>query len=197
MRRVTTNPAQARIRSQRRLLLRGVLAGGAIIALAACGSSGSSSSSKPSSSSSSSSPASVAAVKTSTNSKFGNILVDGSGRTVYTLTNGGAAVACTGQCLAFWPPVIAPAASSTVTAAGVSSLGTIAGPGGKQITYRALPLYTFANDKAPGDATGDGVSSFGGTWQVVKIGGASSGSTSGGGVVSTTTTTKAKGGSGY
>jgi predicted lipoprotein with Yx(FWY)xxD motif len=186
---------------QRGRLARGAFAGIAVVALAACGSSGSSSSSKPTKAPSTSAPASPAAVKTSTNAKLGTILVDSAGKTVYTLTNGATAVACTGQCLTFWPPVMAPAGSSTVTVAGVTGLGTVAATGGNQVTYTSLPLYTFANDQAPGDANGEGVSSFGGTWHVVKISGASGASgasTSGSGAASTTTsTTKAKGGYGY
>lgn len=190
---------------RRRWLVAGALAGVATLSLAACGSSGSSgSSNKPKSSASTSAPASLAAVKTSTNSKFGTVLVDGSGKTVYTLTSGGTAVACTGQCLNFWPPVIAPSASSSVTVAGVSGLGTVAATGGQQVTYTGLPLYTFSNDHAAGDAMGEGVNSFGGTWHVVKIGasgasGASgtSGTSGSGGAATTTTTTTKKSSGGY
>jgi predicted lipoprotein with Yx(FWY)xxD motif len=199
--------ARRTVPGHRGWLVAGALAGAATLSLAACGSSGSSSSSsKPKSSSSTPAPATPAAVKTSTNSKFGTILVDTSGKTVYTLTNGANAVPCTGQCLNFWPPVIAPAGSSGVTVAGVSGLATVAATAGQQVTHMGLPLYTFAKDQAAGDATGDGVNSFGGTWHVVKIGstsgmsgatGAPGASPSGGGAATTTPTTKASGGYGY
>ena len=39
--------------------------------------------------------------------KLGTILADKSGMTLYTLTNNGKAVACTGACLQAWPPLVA------------------------------------------------------------------------------------------
>lgn len=206
MRQVTANPARMRIGSvsrarrtaggPRHRLVGSALVSVAILVLAACGSSSSSSSSKSKSTSSTAARSSSAAVKTATGSTFGTILVDSNGKTVYTLTKAGQAVPCSGGCLNFWPPVIAPA-GGTASAAGVSGLGTVAATGGQQVTYTGLPLYTFSQDHAAGDATGDGVSSFGGTWHVVKIASSAGASTSGGGGSATTTTTKARRGYGY
>ena len=39
--------------------------------------------------------------------------------------------------------------------------------GSSQVTYNGHPLYYFANDKAPGDARGQGINRFGGGWYVV------------------------------
>jgi hypothetical protein len=47
-----------------------------------------------------------------------------------------------------------------------------------QVTLNGLPLYTFAPDKNPGDATGDGLNDFGGIWHVVSLGGTSTSSSS-------------------
>ena len=57
---------------------------------------------------------------------------------------------------------------------------------GKQVADKGLPLYTFTNDTAAGDAKGEGLSSFGGTWHVVKVGTAPAAS-------STTSTTTSSG----
>jgi predicted lipoprotein with Yx(FWY)xxD motif len=149
------------------------------IALAACGSSGStakgdattSSTASPSTTGSPQTTASgPAVVKTADNAKFGTLLVDADGKTLYTLTAAsGDAVACTGQCATFWPPLLLPAGTTTATgSAGVTGLGTADGAGGTQVTENGSPLYRFAADAAAGDANGEGISSFGGTWHVVK-----------------------------
>jgi len=36
------------------------------------------------------------------------------------------------------------------------------------VTAGGWPLYTFVKDKAPGDVTGEGVKTFGGTWLAVS-----------------------------
>ena len=89
-----------------------------MLVLAACGSSSDSSvSTKPTTSVSAEAPTGApAAVKAASNAKLGRILVDSSGNTLYTLTTAdGKAVACTGQCLTFWPPALVDAGSSTDT----------------------------------------------------------------------------------
>jgi predicted lipoprotein with Yx(FWY)xxD motif len=116
-------------------------------------------------------------VKTATNAKFGTIVVDSAGRTLYALTSGGKAVACTGGCLSAWPPLLLAAGATTATPGmGVTGLGTTAAAGGTQVTENGLPLYHFSGDANAGDTNGDGISSFGGTWHVVKAAAGSSGS---------------------
>lgn len=169
-----------------------VFAALAVTVLAACGSSGSSATGKASPTepstttttadgSSSSTTSSAAVVKTASNAKFGSILVDNDGKTLYTLTKDGAPVECVGPCLTAWPPLLLPAGTSTATGAeGVKGLGTVATPSGMQATVDGAPLYRFAADTAAGAANGDGISSFGGVWHVVKAEDASgSGSTAG------------------
>ena len=94
---------------------------------------------------------------------LGKVLADANGMTLYTLTSNGAAVPCTDTCAAVWPPLMA---SGTPKAPkGVKRIGVSAG----QVTQAGLPLYLFANDKTKGQATGEGLNSFGGTWHVVKV----------------------------
>jgi predicted lipoprotein with Yx(FWY)xxD motif len=186
----------------------------AALALAACGSSAKATVSpgaqpEAGSTSTSAAPsaktngsASTAVVKTSTNAKFGSILVDAKGMTLYTLTNAGAPVACTGQCATFWPPLMVPTgATSAVGAAGVSGLGTAMETGGNQVTDNGDPLYRFSMDKAPGDAKGDALASFGGVWHVVSATAKSSTAPSVPAAVTTvpaaTPTTTSSGGYGY
>ena len=91
--------------------------------------------------------------------------------TLYTLTNGGKQVLCTGQCASFWPPLLLPADTMTALgASGVTGLGTASAAGGRQVTENGARLYRFSIDKAPGDTNGEGISSFGGVWHVVEAG---------------------------
>ncbi len=165
--------------------------------LAACGSSGSSAKSastpttaKAASSTTAAGSTSTAIVKTASNPQLGTILVDADGKTLYTLSNQGVAVACTGGCLTAWPPLLLPAGTTTATgAAGVTDLATTPEGTSTQVTQAGLPLYRFAGDAAAGDTKGDGVPAMGGTWHVVKISGTTTGSSTGS---STTSTSKSK-----
>ena len=60
---------------------------------------------------------------------------------------------CNAQCAVNWPPLIA---DTDATASGSFSFIT-RDDGRKQWAYKGKPLYTWAKDKAPGDATGDGI----------------------------------------
>ena len=111
-----------------------------------------------------------------------NVLTNKAKMTLYTLSaEKGGKFICTQSsmipgtstpCVSVWLP--ATVAQGT-TLSGPVSLGTISRPdgGGTQLTYKGLPLYTFANDKAPGDASGNGFKDVG-TWKAVTIGSAAS-----------------------
>jgi predicted lipoprotein with Yx(FWY)xxD motif len=118
--------------------------------------------------------------------------------TLYTLTNDGKPVACTGACLTIWPPLVLPAGETTAVASGVANLGTANTSAGKQVSYKGAPLHTFSADQAPGDTNGEGIVSFGGTWHVVKLM-TSTGTTNPApaAVPATTPTTMSTGGYGY
>jgi predicted lipoprotein with Yx(FWY)xxD motif len=88
-------------------------------------------------------------IKVSSTTARGDVLVDGTGRTLYLFEkDSGTTSACTGGCVANWPPL-----SGTVTAStGVdaSKLGSAHG----QVTYNGHLLYYFSGDSAPGDMKG-------------------------------------------
>ena len=89
--------------------------------------------------------------------------------TLYTLTANGKAVPCTGPCLQAWPPATLPAGESKPNGSpGVSGLGVMMGAGGNLVSRNGLPLYRFVQDKDGEDAYGEGITSFGGVWHVVK-----------------------------
>jgi len=149
------------------------------VSLSACGGSSksqtASSSKTPSSTTSSSSSKGAAkpVVTTKKDAKFGTILADDKGLTLYTLTNNARPVTCTGPCETVWPPLEMPTGIASPTGApGVTGLTAVAGPDGKQLVAASgLPLYRFVKDKDPGDSYGDGIQSFGGVWHVVTTAG--------------------------
>ncbi|MBS1677160.1 MAG: hypothetical protein JST08_07225 [Actinobacteria bacterium] len=102
---------------------------------------------------------------------LGEILVDSTGHTLYAFSgDAGKTSTCTGACAQAWPPLLdengEPQPSNGTSAA---RLGTVTrADGGRQVTYSGRPLYTFGGDKLPGDANGNGVSAFGGTWTALK-----------------------------
>jgi predicted lipoprotein with Yx(FWY)xxD motif len=114
--------------------------------------------------------ASTAALHTAS-SKYGQILVDGSGHTLYLLTaDSGSKSTCYGTCASFWPPDHTTGTpSSGVTASMVGT--TTRTDNTMQVTYNGHPLYTFTHDTKAGDVNGEGVTNFGGTWYVVGANG--------------------------
>ncbi len=168
------------------------LGAAAAIALAACGGSSSSSSSKKTTTTKSSGTAAAAVVKTANAGMLGTIVVTSDGKTVYTLSNAGQQVPCTGACLQVWPPVMATGGKATGT--GVKNVGTTSSG---QVTINGAPVHTFAPDANAGDTKGEGIMSFGGTWHVVQASGSSGGASTGGGTGSTTPATTAGSSSGY
>lgn len=146
--------------------LTGLLIGFALI-VAACGSSAT-----PESTAVALPPTGGGTVQVVNNPKYGQILVNSDGMTLYTNTvDTPENLRCTNlACTGFWPPYTVdaePTASKDIQ----GSLGTITRPdGSKQVTYNQQPLYTFYLDKQPGDTQGNGFTDFGGTWHVVTIG---------------------------
>ena len=97
-------------------------------------------------------------------SKFGKILTDDTGRTLYLFTNDTKSKsACAGACLTTWP-VYAPATISASAGIDGTKLASIDNAGKKQMTIDGVPLYTFSGDTKAGDTNGQGV---GGLWYVV------------------------------
>ena len=93
------------------------------------------------------------------------VLTDEKGMTLYTFDKDANGVsACYGPCAVKWPPFLAD--DSAKAKKGWST--TTRKDGSKQWMYNNKPLYTWINDKKPGDATGDGVK---GVWHTATKGG--------------------------
>jgi predicted lipoprotein with Yx(FWY)xxD motif len=138
--------------------------------------------------------AQTAALKAESTSA-GMVLASGSGLTLYYYSDdrpGNGKSACTGSCASAWPPLTGTAqAPSGVTLPG--EIGSITRQGGvHQVTVNGYPVYTYADDKSPGQVSGNDV---GGVWHVIKVSGGSasaSGSSGHGGMMKVETTSAGK-----
>jgi len=100
----------------------------------------------------------------------GDILVAPNGMTLYIFdkdTQGAAMSACTGGCIANWPPFVAASGAMAEGDYTIVDVTDKDGKAEKMWAYKGMPLYFWKNDAKPGDTTGDGV---GGVWHVVKAG---------------------------
>lgn len=115
---------------------------------------------------SSGSGGSAAVVSASPAGNLGRVIVDSDGMTLYDFhKDKGGKSACYGACAKGWPPLLTegkPQAGEGVTS---SKLGaTQRSDGTMQVTYAGHPLYTFVEDKKPGEANGNDVDAFGAEW---------------------------------
>lgn len=111
-----------------------------------------------------------AAVISLGHTKVGMVLVDSNGLTLYDFhKDKGTTSSCYGPCAEGWPPVLSEGKPSVGNGASASKLGTTERKDGTiQVTYAGHPLYTFVEDKKPGEAHGNDVSAFGGQWYALK-----------------------------
>jgi predicted lipoprotein with Yx(FWY)xxD motif len=128
-----------------------------------------------------------ATVKSVHNSSLGeSILANGKGQTLYELSGETShhLLCTTTACFNFWPPYKV-SKSAKLTSTGVKGkLSKLHRDGFYQVTLNGIPVYRFSLDAHAGQATGEGIKSFGGTWHVVKTGAAKASTTT-----TTTTTT--------
>jgi len=106
------------------------------------------------------------------------VVVDGRGRTVYVLTADGHTNApCTDAsgCTKVWPDLPLPDGTSSAkagTGIQASLLGTMKLSDGETYpTYNGWLMYEYVGDSASGQGTGQGITSFGGTWYALSASG--------------------------
>jgi predicted lipoprotein with Yx(FWY)xxD motif len=107
------------------------------------------------------------------NSRYGRIIVDGSGRTLYLFdAEGDRTPKCYDACAASWPPQLATTASTSDPRLIQSMIGVSARrDGSRQLSYNGHPLYYYVGDRSPGQILCQAVFEFGGGWYVIDPGG--------------------------
>src|SRR6185437_14741389 len=97
-------------------------------------------------------------------SGLGLVLADSEGHVLYAFSKDTPeASACEAACAKAWPPLLVEEGEPEPS------------NGASQVTYAGHPLYTYSGDDQPGQAKGNGVSAFGGTWTALKGSGAPAG----------------------
>jgi predicted lipoprotein with Yx(FWY)xxD motif len=137
-------------------------------------------------------------VKAAHNSKFGSLLVNAAGMTLYHYTpDKHGTIKCTAACAKFWPPLLVKRNAKPKAGAGISAakLSTAKRPDGTtQVTYAGLTLYRYSGDSKPGDVKGQG---FSGIWFAVTSAGTLAKAAKTGSPPPPTTTTTGGGYGGY
>jgi predicted lipoprotein with Yx(FWY)xxD motif len=96
-------------------------------------------------------------------SSVGKIWVDANGMTLYTFAKdqkGEKVSACTGDCIAEWPPLLAADGAKAMDEWTLLDVVDKDGKTKQMWAYDGMPLYLFVDDKKPGDVTGEGVDDF-------------------------------------
>jgi len=111
----------------------------------------------------------VRLVMTAQNKTLGKkILVNRKGMTLYSLSveRKGKFICTDSMCLSLWKPLTIAKGS---VASGVTHLTVVKRPDGRrQVAYRGGPLYSFVEDKRPGDVKGNGFKDVG-VWRVATV----------------------------
>ena len=171
----------------------------AVLAIAGCGSSGSSTSSSASSEATTaggggglyggggrrsrqttaSSEGEATPVSLGTATGVGKVLVDSNGMTLYYFEKdqkGSGKSKCEGACAAAWPPLTTEGEAEAMSGVNKAMLGTIQRTDGTtQVTYAGWPLYTFIEDKKPGEDNGTDSKAFGASWYPIHSNGEKAG----------------------
>jgi predicted lipoprotein with Yx(FWY)xxD motif len=107
-------------------------------------------------------------VKVASNTTFGAIMTDSTGKTLYFFSNDAQGTpTCKDGCAAVWPTFYVEESALTVDSSlNKADFTTVTRPDGtKQTAYKGWPLYYYAQDAAAGEVKGDNVGTI---WFVAK-----------------------------
>ena len=143
----------------------------AAVLLAGCGSTSPTARSTPTPTGSA--DAASSAEVSSTGGSLGVFLVDGKNRTLYAFdADPQGSSGCYDACATAWPPLTTTGDPTAAGDATTKKLSTATRTDGTtQVLYGGHPLYTFAQDSAAGQTTGQGLTQQGGMWWVVGVDG--------------------------
>jgi predicted lipoprotein with Yx(FWY)xxD motif len=108
------------------------------------------------------------------NVSLGSVLVDANGRSIYLFeADTTSQSTCSGACAQTWNPLTTTGAPTALAGVTQSLLGTTTrSDGTMQVTYNGHPLYYYGGDMHAGDVRGEGLTCFGGGWDLVSPTGA-------------------------
>jgi predicted lipoprotein with Yx(FWY)xxD motif len=93
----------------------------------------------------------------------GKVLTNDKGMTLYVFDkDSGGKSACNGPCAGNWAPLMAVASAKPMSDYTIITRDDAS----KQWAYKGRPLYTWKDDKKPGDITGDGF--LNGAWHIAQ-----------------------------
>ena len=114
--------------------------------------------------------ATTTTVRTTNSPRYGRILANSSGHTLYYWCGGTSTRCTTTHSASKWPALIAQGRVVAAARSGINAqkLGTRRLSNGKhQVTYYGQPLYQFSGDHKPCQANGEGLVSGNGSYFVV------------------------------
>jgi predicted lipoprotein with Yx(FWY)xxD motif len=105
--------------------------------------------------------------------KYGTVLADRSGHTLYELsTEAHGKIHCrvAGGCVAAWPPLQITRGQKVGIGAGIKGkVGTISRSSTTlQVTFNGYPVYTFSGDSGKAQTHGENIEAFGGLWDMLR-----------------------------
>ena len=108
-----------------------------------------------------------ASVTTRNVKKYGTILVNSRGLTLYMFVpDHQKRVTCKGSCAVVWPPLKLKKGQKPT--AGGAAKKKLLGKDGSVVTYNRWPLYTYVVDTKPGQTKGQALNKNGGLWYVLS-----------------------------
>lgn len=111
-------------------------------------------------------PAPPNSIRVVNNAKYGKILTDSAGRTLYFFSNDpNGTSTCTGGCAVSWPVFYKPNPTMDTAVKGADFSSFTRTDGTQQLSYKGWPLYYYQSDSALGDVKGEGI---GNVWFVAK-----------------------------
>jgi predicted lipoprotein with Yx(FWY)xxD motif len=109
---------------------------------------------------------------TSRQTRFGRILTNGAGDTLYmfAIDTPHKSNCPRGACTAVWPPLEVHGRPTVAGGVNPALVGEITRPSGAhQVTYAGWPLYTYSGDSGPGSTAGQALDQYGGYWYVITV----------------------------
>jgi predicted lipoprotein with Yx(FWY)xxD motif len=105
--------------------------------------------------------------------KWGNVLANRSKHTLYLLTSEvGFHITCTkaNGCWSVWAPLLLTKGTKVSIGTGVKGQIRVFSVNSTedQVAFNSYPVYTYLGDSGPAQQHGEGLSSFGGTWYMLR-----------------------------